>query len=32
MKEAFRIDEAKGAGHVDKPVRESVQQTLNGRL
>jgi transposase-like protein len=32
MKEAFRIDEAKVAGHVDRLVRESVEQTLNGLL
>ncbi len=32
MKEAFRIDEAKVQGHVDKLVRESVEQTLNGLL
>ena len=29
---AFRIDEAQVRGHVDKVVRESVEQTLNGLL
>ena len=28
---AFKIDEAKVRGHVDKVVRESVEQTLNAR-
>jgi len=32
MKAAFRIDEAKVRGHVDRVVRESVEQTLNGLL
>ena len=32
MKEVFRIDEAKVRGHVDRVVRESVEQTLNGLL
>lgn len=32
MKEAFRIDEAKVRGHVDRIVVESVEQTLNGLL
>ena len=29
---AFRIDEAQVRGHVDRVVRESVEQTLNGLL
>ena len=29
---AFRIDEAQVRGHVDRVVRESVEQTLNGML
>ncbi|MGB0766821.1 MAG: IS256 family transposase [Phycisphaeraceae bacterium] len=29
---AFKIDEAQVRGHVDKVVRESVEQTLNGLL
>lgn len=32
MHEAFKIDEAKVRGHVDRVVRESVEQTLNGLL
>jgi transposase-like protein len=32
MKEAFQIDEAAVRGHVDRVVRESVEQTLNGLL
>ncbi len=32
MKEVFRIDEAKVRGHVDRVVRESVEQTLNQLL
>lgn len=32
MKEVFRIDESKVQGHVDRVVRESVEQTLNGLL
>lgn len=32
MKEVFRIDEAKVRGHVDRVVRESVEQTLNELL
>lgn len=32
MKDAFKIDDAQVRGHVDKVVRESVEQTLNGLL
>ena len=32
MREVFKIDEAKVRGHVDRVVRESVEQTLNGLL
>jgi hypothetical protein len=32
IKEAFKINEAKVRGHVDRIVVESVQQTLNGLL
>lgn len=32
MHEAFKIDEAKVRGHVDRDVRESVEQMLNGLL
>ena len=32
MKDAFKIDEARVRGHVDRVVRESVEQTLNGVL
>ena len=32
MHEASKIDEAKVRGHVDRVVRESVEQTLNGLL
>jgi len=32
MKEVFKIDEARVRGHVDRVVRESVEQTLNGLL
>jgi len=32
IKEAFKIDQAKVRGHVDRVVRESVEQTLNQLL
>ena len=32
MEEAFRVDERKVRGHVDRVVRESVEQTLNSLL
>lgn len=32
MKDVFRIDEKQVRGHVDRVVRESVEQTLNGLL
>ncbi len=32
MKDAFKINEARVRGHVDRVVRESVEQTLNGLL
>ena len=32
MKNVFKIDDAQVRGHVDKVVRERVEQTLNGLL